>query len=302
MNNIFQKIRNRINCNSNDNLNLRINQMNKIIQNRDKHFPKELFRYRHLDSSEEVEKSKHVDALINEKIYLTEPYILNDPYDSAFSIDIEKFKQNILKNSEQKIKEEYVKKIFEQINIDIQLLEDIDALYEDMNIDMSGMYELIENETNQFYTEYLKNEIKFRISCFSETSKSILMWSHYANEHQGFCIGYDSLEMEEKTRKKIYPVFYHEEFFPNIKTENELENKQFNSLIKYKDWKYEKEWRLISYEKFLHLKPSKIYLGVRFNKENLDFFKDIAVEKNCDLYQMDLNYSKYALDAKKIKL
>ncbi|EEE41206.1 hypothetical protein METSMIALI_00087 [Methanobrevibacter smithii DSM 2375] len=33
----------------------------------------------------------------NEKIYLSNPYNFNDPYDSAFSIDIEKFKEDIKK-------------------------------------------------------------------------------------------------------------------------------------------------------------------------------------------------------------
>jgi len=33
---------------------------------------------------------------------------------------------------------------------------------------------------------------KLRICCFSEVPDSILMWSHYAKHHQGFCIEYDT--------------------------------------------------------------------------------------------------------------
>ena len=29
------------------------------------------------------------------------------------------------------------------------------------------------------------------ITCFSETPDNMLMWSHYANAHQGFCVEYD---------------------------------------------------------------------------------------------------------------
>ena len=45
-----------------------------------------------------------------------------------------------------------------------------------------------------------------------------------------------------------------------------------------------------------------IYLGVKFNEEYLDYFKDIACEKNCKLYRMEMNYSEYALKAKEINL
>ena len=126
------------------------------------------------------------------------------------------------------------------------------------------------------------------------------MWSHYANQHQGFCIGYDTSEIKENIKKHLYPVFYHETFFPLINVEET--DKKLNLLIKYKDWRYEREWRLISDVEFLPLKPSKIYLGVKFNENYLDYFKDIAREKNCKLYRMEMNYSEYSLKAREIDL
>mgnify|MGYP002227506002 FL=1 len=29
------------------------------------------------------------------------------------------------------------------------------------------------------------------VGCFSERNDSLLMWSHYADEHRGLCIGYN---------------------------------------------------------------------------------------------------------------
>jgi len=274
--------------------------MNKIILEREKYIPQELYRYRRIDN-ENIMCDKHVDALKKDEIYLTSPYLFNDPYDSAFSIDMELFKNSITNKIEQFIKEKIVKDKFEKININPENVENINIIYDDMNIDMSIMPDFLEKNSTIFYNEFLKQQIKFRISCFTESHKSILMWSHYSNQHQGFCIGYDTSKIEDEIIKKIYPVFYHETFFQLIE-EGDLNHKIFNSLIKFKEWSYEKEWRLISEEKVLSLKPSKIYLGIRFNEEHIDLFKDIASEKNCKLFKMKMNYSEYALECDEIEL
>ena len=73
-------------------------------------------------------------------------------------------------------------------------------------------------------------------------------------------------------------------------------------MIKYKYWAYEKEWRLILNKDFVYLKPSKIYLGVKFNDRDIDLFKEIAHEQSCKLYKMNMNYTKYKLEPNEIKL
>lgn len=198
------------------------------------------------------------------------------------------------------IKKAIVKDMFEKIGIDVNLVSGVDRIYQDMNIDMGNVEELIKNELQVFYEELIK-QIKFNVSCFSEIPDSILMWSHYANNHEGFCIGYDTSRIPQNIKKEFYPVFYHETLFPLIKKGEDINEYKFNSLIKYKDWKYENEWRLIANVKFIPLKPSKIYLGVRCN-HNIDFFKDIARKKNCKLYKMKMNYSEYKLESEEIDL
>lgn len=283
-----------------NNLNLQLDQIYSIIQEREKYIPKELYRYRSISKDENIKCNKHVDALKNEKIYLSNPYNFNDPYDSAFSIDIEKFKEDTKKSLEQKVIELYTDTLIRKAGIDPNIVSNKEIMYKDINIDMGIMDGFLDENQQFFYDYYVKNRIKFKVSCLSEIPDSILMWSHYANQHQGFCIGYDTSEIEENIKKQLFPVFYHETFFPLINVD--ISDKKLNLLIKYKDWRYEREWRLISDEKFLPLKPSKIYLGVKFNEEYLDYFKDIAREKNCKLYRMEMNYSEYALKAKEINL
>ncbi len=99
--------------------------------------------------------------------------------------------------------------------------------------------------------DHYKNNIVFRnmmdsikISCFSKDKKSILMWSHYANSHQGICIGYDmDIDYIRKNNLYISKIVY-----------GETESKYDNMLKKIfyqknKIWKYEKEYRIISLKK-----------------------------------------------------
>lgn len=283
-----------------NNLNLNLNQMNDILNNRENYFPPELYKYREINNNKkENEKHKHIDALKNEKVYLSKPDYFNDPYDSLFSINRQKMRENIVK----KLKEQIVQKELNKNNIDIPKIENLELLHENINIkDSNIISDLIENNPEVFYTA-LKNQIKFKVSCFSEIPDSILMWSHYSNHHKGFCIGYDISKIEKKIKKEFYPVFYHETFFPFVKTDEDIKTGKFNSLIKYKDWQYEKEWRLILNEDFVKLKPSKIYLGVKFDEDKyLDCFKEIASELNCKLYKMKMDYSEYKLNEIEIKI
>ena len=90
-----------------NNLNLNLNQMNDILNNRKNYFPPELYKYREINNNKkENEKHKHIDALKNEKVYLSKPDYFNDPYDSLFSINREKMRENIVK----KLKEQIVQK------------------------------------------------------------------------------------------------------------------------------------------------------------------------------------------------
>lgn len=276
--------------------------MYDIIQNKKDYFPSQIYRYREINPKEPIEDNKHIDALKKGKNYLTNPYYFNDPYDSAFSIDIEQFKNDLVKNIEKQLKKQILKNEFGKHDIDINRISNIDEIFDDINIiGFNKAENIIESNIQIFYQALIK-KIKFKISCFSEINNSILMWSHYANQHKGFCIEYNASEIEEKIKKEIYPVFYHETFFPLIKTENEINDKKFNSLIKYKYWAYEKEWRLILNKDFVYLKPSKIYLGVKFNDRDIDLFKEIAHEQSCKLYKMNMNYTKYKLEPNEIKL
>lgn len=152
----------------------------------------------------------------------------------------------------------------------------------------------------------------YRIRCFcigrgNEPVKNILMWSHYADEHKGFCIKY-----------KLSNYFYKEDdtnenrhmYLKKIKYENvkfDLSIKSINTNLafatKKKDWKYENEARLIVYDmnaKAPHYgisldtnsKIEAIYLGYLCPQLTIKTIKNIFTERGTKLpkfYKMMLN-------------
>lgn len=121
----------------------------------------------------------------------------------------------------------------------------------------------------------------FGVFCLSEVNDNILMWSHYGEEHKGFCIEFEDLESHLETESSLIPVNYIEEFqdlndpaplislyvemFSNFKgLDEESWKRKSESLAKeviskeerdlgiavlgnkFVDWKYEREIRIIS--------------------------------------------------------
>lgn len=84
------------------------------------------------------------------------------------------------------------------------------------------------------------------ISCFTENYNSLLMWSHYSNSHQGYCVKYNFDDISNYFKSNLFPVLYSSERFkPSIK-ESGNANAVINTFIhKASEWKYEKEWRVI---------------------------------------------------------
>lgn len=83
---------------------------------------------------------------------------------------------------------------------------------------------------------------KVGILCLSEDPSNILMWSHYASNHSGICIGFDT---DYKPFRSASQVSY-SDGRPSAEFNSEPENLLKRVLLtKSKHWSYEKEWRSI---------------------------------------------------------
>lgn len=95
------------------------------------------------------------------------------------------------------------------------------------------------------YIKALKQKKKdFKVSCFSEVSDDVLMWSHYADKHRGMCIGFDlNLICPDYV---LYPVNY-------IKEVQQIDGMVKTPYVFYywvtfkaERWSYEREIRAVS--------------------------------------------------------
>ena len=154
--------------------------------------------------------------------------------------------------------------------------------------------------------KYLKNSLEsLRICCLSRRGDSIqlnpLMWAHYADKHKGICIEYeitkDMLDAYNDNNQvlRICDVRYRKHKVMNdfITLDNAL-------LAKGAPWQYEKETRLLYYEKsdIAEIRQSgnykslggfrikSIYFGYRLKEKDKSEIIKATKGKSITLYQM----------------
>ena len=163
----------------------------------------------------------------------------------------------------------------------------------------------------------------FAITCFSKKSDEILMWSHYANKHTGFCVEYDFSKCTNWAALiTLFPVIYSKSrphfpmsIFEQSNNFKDITVKEGNDsiislirllLIKSDIWSYEEEWRIIGLQNQLidkHLLEldivTKIYLGANISEKNEKEIVDIAKSKGIPVYRYIMNQEQYTLDCVK---
>ena len=159
------------------------------------------------------------------------------------------------------------------------------------------------------------------ICAFSRARKNQLMWSHYANEHKGFCIGFnEDLLTQNNEQIRAIDVEYQSKLPRsqilksfNMPDENSIESKidrtAYNSIIgtKYTYWKYERERRLVIPKSKALSFSSKAVVSIAFglrmpetNKKALRKLLDGNDWKHVKWFQGQKSTGKFALDFHKI--
>jgi len=93
---------------------------------------------------------------------------------------------------------------------------------------------------------------KLSICCFTEIRDNILMWAHYAKQHTGFCLEFDTDTDFFRPITRAIKVEY-DAILPelNLKQLPNYQNRELGMkfLTKADDWKYEQEWRIVETKK-----------------------------------------------------
>lgn len=179
-------------------------------------------------------RPERIDVIENLKIRFTQASALNDPFES-FPAIVQKSKEWYKKKFLAKVHREADKYNFRSLVKRKQYIrarkKDFDNFYE-CYTDEKWLFE-------QTQSMILMDSLTQGYLSMSSTNSSILMWSHYANNHEGYIIGFDP--KHSFFQYGVSKVQYSNER-PFL---DPTQSKQDASLFytKSKDWKYEEEYR-----------------------------------------------------------
>ncbi|SDL65039.1 Protein of unknown function [Chryseobacterium taihuense] len=196
-----------------------------------KNLPSILYKYRDWGNN------YHKKIIIENQIFLSSQDGFNDPFDATIPFRYDE---------SQLTPENIFKKLYESGKEFMPHLTDAELIDECYKQQHSGIFE---NGTywKNYYNEYVENVNKnFGILSLTTKNDNLLMWSHYANCHRGFCIGFNSIKLFNLILGSLGPVVYSDEM-PNVPLFDKSGIEGITRLLNTKslDWAYEEEYRII---------------------------------------------------------
>ena len=289
-----------------------------------------LFRYRSFNTEKVNDYSYIHQRIINiEKwkfeafeglVYPSSPLYFNDPYDCEFCFQSDALegvldRETYIHLLERRfsLKQEEKNRILYSDNIERAMQIVLQAHGGRLS---DSWMNILQNGLNDCMST-IKDAV--RVVCLSEVYDSMLMWSHYAQNHTGFCIEYDFKE-SDMLYKHLYPVIYTKDRYAVSKADMLSENTEwiYKTTCRKSDvWSYEKEWRIVT-ANFNKVMPEKLkcpngkyvldlkenikafYLGAKISENFKEEIIQFGKKNSIDIYQMVLSPSTYELNAKKI--
>ena len=239
-----------------------------------------------------------IKNLANNQLFFNDPTKFNDPFDCKFNVveiatreqwiifymaggcneiiatmyfDYNKVNKILIKIDDNLYSYDYIKDIKYKIKQGYLKKEDF-VVYQNSNREAR-------NQIGIDMNDFLRSEGLPSVCCFSGTDKNILMWSHYADYHQGICLKFKSYKRmfnanenytidhlgyiqpdkefylldlyKPSTNKLTSNIFYDINYKPDppepLNVFDKTKNLKFSKFIitKYTDWTYENEYRLV---------------------------------------------------------
>ena len=218
-----------------------------------------------------------LDILINGRLWASKPERFNDPFDCDLEIEKDITEESVLEAARRWRNESQV------------------AEYKTSKLDANGKFTIEERKRlNEIVRNFEKENKNSGVVCLSEVCDSILMWSHYAQNHKGVCFEFTRAENNYLgDEERCSPVRY-ERHYPPIDLGQMLINQDGETIrlmmkTKSWEWAYEKEWRLITdcgdKEYPLSWPISRVILGVRIEKWFKSCIETLCKERNIQYVQ-----------------
>lgn len=242
-----------------------------------------------------------LDCLRNNQIHLDSPKNFNDPFDGAFYVSDFTFLSLKIERKElvnkvihylslvkpnnaiglfiQELRD-YSSKITNDSMETRYVLIEVSRFFQERNESPSGKlpdFDFLIDSINEGYR--ISGDLyhtEYKMSCFSEVRDSVLMWSYYANKHQGVCIEFDLSKLNENDfNKRIKSTISRVTYSPH---RADTLNRNANTFLSSKSdvWSHEHEWRIICKTEKDYLPfdcVSGVILGTNFNTDSSKYRK-----------------------------
>lgn len=278
---------------------------------------KTFYRYRAFSSNT-------LDEVCTDRIYFANPGSFNDPLDCNPTLEcdssIPDLNKLLIYLIKKRVKNEICSGLkraglYKEIAMDYIEQQAIkEVLHEIIKIEYNATdpgYQLdIDKAKSLLLVQKIEDELhrysEKGVCCFSSTYLSPLLWSHYADQHKGLCIGYGvDREQAQKLEKVIYgknrsiktSTLIGAFVLKNVPAQTDLSCSMF--LHKANGWKYECEWRLIG-KQGIQLSPlllKEVTFGLRCeNSIKYSVIKALeGTKKNIKYFEMRENKKNFTL-------
>jgi hypothetical protein len=266
----------------------KINTTNQIFP--EENLPPKFYKYKSMGGSEEAQ-GYIKDIICNHKIYFSPPIKFNDPFDCRPVISLDA--PASIQNADYK---RLQRKLDPLANRESRRID-----YKEFRRDPNR------NPNNPNVRDSIQKEIvkhhSTEVGVLSVSTKrdNVLMWSHYAGSHQGICLEFDgnfafmahAMKVKYAEKRPIINVYIDDK-------QTQLEKAL---LTKSLEWKYEDEWRLISYEKgsgVFEFRPKNLtglIFGAQANERTISTIKEWLSERELPVrtYRAEVCQSTYTL-------
>ena len=281
--------------------------------------------------------AKFIDSVLSDggMLKLSSPSSFNDPNDCYFGISDENLKRSYrmlmnvaficeYKNDSRYAKSKSFKMAYEltrksvyvsQVYDENPVINIIIKQYLKTRKQLSDYFNRYKNQFDETYNKIIETlRERSLIGSLTKDNLNMLMWSHYADKHEGICVEYefedengllDVVYSDDTNTFDLYTVLIYiipAQYF-GVKTTNEMEQECLDVcylpfLRKTKEWSYEHEVRMIfnlnNNSKIINkngiwfypnAKVKSIYLGCKVTKENRDL-----IENKCKILNIPVHH------------
>ncbi|OLF76367.1 hypothetical protein AWH60_06135 [Pseudoalteromonas haloplanktis] len=256
------------------------------------------------------------DVIEDSTIRLTQPVDFNDPFEFkpvvssvATQEEFNRLFEEIIDAQVEKTLASYPLELRNLIP-EKQLIEKTREFIKNNEGLIDSCFKNLGKETTRIFNE--KSNELIGVFCLTEQKDNLLMWSHYADSHRGFCVKFDASDSFFDSRRGDKDEFYH---LREVKYLAERPNKTLINmsgidllLLKSDVWAYEKEWRFcgvlndsdiqrklgasdIHLFKYPQRIVKEIILGVNATQELENKFK-LIISENSGLSHVKLSKAK----------